>query len=84
MNGERVEERRLAVGDVIALDRTEVEVMTLDDGPCEREQTFLDGLDDDALRSVYADWLEEQGRHAGAEIAKGRVAYPRPPDSDEE
>ena len=82
VNGARVDERQLAVGDIITLHQREVEVVTLDDGPCEREQTFLDALDDDAMRAVYADWLEEQGRHAGAEMAKGRIAYPRPPDSE--
>ncbi|MBX3231528.1 MAG: TIGR02996 domain-containing protein [Labilithrix sp.] len=47
------------------------------DPPAAEEQTFLDALErgptDDETRSVYADWLEEQGRPLEAEFLRAQI-----------
>lgn len=63
-------------GATIAVGRYRL-TMTLGDPPPEREQEFLRHLEenpaDDAMRVVYADWLEENGRASAAHFIRAQL-----------
>src|SRR5262249_23722465 len=52
----------------------------------DQEQSFLEAIyaapEDDAVRLVYADWLEEQGEAARAEFIRVQIEYARAAAAD--
>lgn len=63
-------------GDVIEIGPYRLGVLNRDP-PGKVEQSFLDDIarapQDDALRSVYSDWLEERGRFDDAELLRAQI-----------
>src|SRR5438270_10839960 len=52
----------------------------------DQEQSFLQAIyaapEDDAVRLVYADWLEDQGQAARAEFIRVQIQRARTPEED--
>jgi len=72
-------------GDVLSIGAYDIDVLHHEPRG-EREQLFLDTLTrdpkDDDTRTVYSDWLEQEGRHEEAELVRAQLAIKNVADDD--